>query len=370
QKNYRKNINGKLYTVNEVNYLITPDSEEDFTIEPTSVIAKVDIDGGNNNRFDPFFSTRKTIKKISCNSIKIKVNPIPQYDGEEEYTGLIGDFKLKAHINKTDIEVGESATLTLTVSGKGNVMDTSFENIGLPKDSFNIYDDQPEKKEALNSKGYFKEKIFKKAIVPLKPGNFTIGETSLTYFDTRSGTFKKTGTKPIALIVKKSDTNNGSNLLISENTTDKDVVKKKEVKFTGRDILPLKQGSNVLKTQKDLGFYLFIFLITLPFILFCLIKFFTTFQKKEKANSIIMKQKAVEALKKAKDPKLSNKEFLNHIRSAVVSSILSKGDIAGESLTKNEAYEILQNSNLNNKDIEDILKTLNDIDSAKYGGES
>jgi tetratricopeptide (TPR) repeat protein len=370
QKNYRKNINGIPYTINEINYLITPEGEDNFIIEPTSVIAKIDIKEASANRFDPFFSSRRTIKKFSSNSIEVKVNPIPKYDGNESYTGLIGDFTIKADINKKEMKVGESATLSIEVSGSGNIMDTSFENIDLPHDSFNIYDDQPEKKEALNSKGYLKKKLFKKALVPLKPGSFTLPEISLIYFDTKSGKYAKASTKPITLMVSASDKSNGSNLLISKNDTKTGVVKKKEVEFTGRDILPLKQGRDVLQSQKDLNFYTFILLITAPFILFCLIKLFTAFQKKGKANSVIMKQRAVDALKKAKDSKLSHEEFLIHIRSAVVSGILSKGDTTGESLTRDEAYEILQKSNLNQNEIEDILKTLNDIDSAKYGGGS
>ncbi len=364
QKNYRKNINGKLYTINEINYLITPESDEDFTIEPTSVIAKIDTNDNNS-----IFATRRTIK-INSNSINVKVTPLPPYTGKEEYTSLIGDFKIEAHINKTDMKVGESATLTVTVSGTDNIMDTSIKTIGLPENSFNIYDDQPEKEEELSAKGYLKKKIFKKALVPIKPGNFTIPEISLIYFDTQSGKYKKTVTDPITIIVTNSPTDKKSKLQFLKNDIDKEVINKQEVEFTGRDILPLKQGSNVLKNQKDLGFYVFAFLITLPFLIFCLIKFFTSFQKKERSNSVIMKQKAVNALKKAKDTKLSHEEFLNHIRTAVLSSILSKGDITGESLTKDEAYIILQNSNLKNREIEDILKTLNDIDSAKYGGGS
>ncbi|MCP3898274.1 MAG: hypothetical protein GY707_00915, partial [Desulfobacteraceae bacterium] len=262
------------------------------------------------------------------------------------------------------------ATLTLTISGKGNIMDTSIKDIGLPKDSFNIYDDQPEKKENLNSAGYSKTKIFKKALVPLKSGNFIIPKISLLYFDTKSGQYKNATTDPIAIAVTKSTTNDESDLQIVTNGIDKKRTEKKEVAFTGRDILPLKQTASVLKDQKELDFYLFISLISFPFVLFCLIKFFKTFQKKGKPNSVIMKQKAVEALKNAKNSDLSHEEFLNHIRSAVISSILSKGDTKGESLTKDEANIILQNSNLKSSEIEDILKTLNEIDSAKYGGGS
>ena len=293
KKNYTKNINGNIYNINEINYLITPERDGNFTIKPAGVTMLIDEQESNSNgfRFNSFFSTRKTIK-IDSNSIQVEVSPLPPYNGKEEYKGLIGNFKISANLNKTDMQVGDSATITLTVSGTGNIMDTSFENINLPKDSFNIYDDQPEKKEELNAKGYSKKKIFKKAIVPLKPGNFVIPEISLTYFDTKSETYKKTVTRPINFIVTESTTNIGSGIQISGDDTKKNIIKKKEVKFTGRDILPLKQGNNVLKAQKNLSLYLFICLIIFPFILFCLIKFFTTLQKKDKPNSVIMRQKA------------------------------------------------------------------------------
>jgi tetratricopeptide (TPR) repeat protein len=370
--NYTKNINGKVYTVNEINYLVTPEKPGNHTIEPASVTMQIPIEEDNNSNFgiNSFFSPRKTIKTISSNSINIEVLSLPVYDGKEDYNGLIGNFIIHSDLNKTELQVGESATLTLAVSGRGNIMDTSIENINLPQDSFKIYDDKPEKKEELNSKGYLKKKIFKKAIVPLKPGNFIIPEISILYFDTKSEEYKKIATKPIDIVVTKSNTNDRSNIQVSGNEVGKEKIKKKEVKFTGRDILPLKQTADVLKTQKSLNFYLFISLIIFPFILFCLINFFKRLQKKAKPNSIIMKQKAVNALKKAKDPKLSQDEFLNHIRNAVVSSILSKGNITGESLTEDEASKILQKSDLKEREVENTLKTFKDIESAKYGGGS
>ena len=372
KKSYSQNINGKIYRVNKINYLLTPENTGDFTINPASITMQIPLQGRNSNPFgfDSFFSPRKTVKTIRSNSIAIKVKPLPPYTGKNKYTGLIGDFKFDADINKTKMQVGDSATLTLTVSGTGNILDTSIENIDLPENSFNIYNDQPLKKEELTIEGYSKKKIFKKALVPLKPGDFTIPAMELIYFDTKTGQYKSAATNPINIIVEKSDITENPGIQISGNEINKNTIEKTEVEFTGRDILPLKQGHDVLINQKSLNFYLFIFLTILPFIFFCLIKIFTSFHQKEKSNSIIMKQKAIDALKKAKNPNLSSDQFLNNIRTAVVSGILSKGNLKGESLTKDEAYQILQNSSLTSKDTEDILKTFNDIESVKYGGGS
>ena len=148
KKNYTQNINGKIYTVNEINYLVTPETTGDLTINPASVTLQIPLQGNNPGGFgfDSFFNPRKTVKTIHTNSITIKITPLPLYTGKDEYTGLIGDFTIQAEINKKELQVGESATLTLTVSGQGNIMDTSIGNINLPESSFNIYDDQPLKK--------------------------------------------------------------------------------------------------------------------------------------------------------------------------------------------------------------------------------
>ena len=362
---YTQNINGKMYTVNELSYIISPVKPGNFTIEPATVTMQIPAQENNTNQFgfDSLFQTRKVVKHIISNKVSIKVNPLPPYDGEENFTGLIGDFTIKAKINKTELFVGESTTLTVTISGRGNIMDTSINNINLPKESFKIYDDKPVKEEKITNKGYFKKKIFKKAIVPTKSGSFVIPTISFCYFDTTMEHYKTIATKPIDIKVTKS--------AIAEETSfqaEDKKIEKTEVDFTGKDILPLKQGSDVLKLKKNISFYFFSSMLILPFILFCLIKFFTSFQKREKPNSIIMKQKATLALKKANNSKLSHEEFLKHIHTAVISTVLSKGNTAGESLTKTEIHKILQKANIKDKDIKETLTTLNHIESAKYSG--
>lgn len=369
KENYTQNINGKIYSVNEINYLVTPESKGDFKIGPARVTMQIPL-GRSNNNFDSFFAPRKTVKTIISGDVEIKVNPLPAYTGRDQYKGLIGDFSIKADINTLEIMTDESATLSITVEGSGNIMDTAINGFKLPENSFNIYNDQPEQKEELTSQGYIKKKIFKKALVPIKPGNFTIPEVSLTYFDTKSEQYKLISTEPISIVVKKSAGDKKSNLENLKNEMDKPAVNKQEVKFTGRDIFPLKHDADVLSNQKNISFFIFVILLICPFVLFCLVKFFTSFRKKAKSNALIMKQKARDSLKKAKDPKIPPDQFLSHIRTALVAAIFSKGDSQGESLTKDEARQILQDSDLKSDDIENILTTLNDIDSIKYGGGS
>ena len=81
-------------------------------------------------------------KVLRSQPISIEVLPLP--DGAPNgFKNLIGQFKISAELGKRSLEVGDTTTLTVTVSGKGNVRDISFEEPDL-KNLFQNYPDKPE----------------------------------------------------------------------------------------------------------------------------------------------------------------------------------------------------------------------------------
>ncbi|MBC8439482.1 MAG: protein BatD, partial [Deltaproteobacteria bacterium] len=172
EKNYTQNINGVLYQVTQVDYIIIPANPGIFSIDPAVLIARVIVESKRDSRFDSFFNDSffssnnfKPVRVVS-NPVKIEVNPVPQYQGDDKFSGLVGRFDIKADIDKTSLKAGESATLTIKISGSGNIMDASLPAIGLDQDAFKVYDDNPVETIHLTETGYEGFKVFKKAIVP------------------------------------------------------------------------------------------------------------------------------------------------------------------------------------------------------------
>lgn len=152
EKTYTLNINGVLHKVTEINYLIIPDRQGVFKIDPAVLIARVMVQSENNSVFDSFFndsfftsSSSKPVRVVS-NPVKVNVSSLPPYKGKKDFSGLVGSFDIKADIDKTKLKAKDSATLTIKISGTGNIQDSGLPDVAMQGGRFKIYDDNPVEK--------------------------------------------------------------------------------------------------------------------------------------------------------------------------------------------------------------------------------
>lgn len=372
EKSYSRIINGVRFNVTEVNYLLIPPKPGVFTIDPAVLIARVTLRSNSSNSF--FLSERSKPVRVISNPVKISVLPLPQFDGiqnlqtqrVDEFSGLVGQFDLVSNIDKTDLQAGESATLTIKISGAGNIMDASLPEIDFNSDIFKVYDDHPVETIHLTSKGYTGFKIFKKAIVPVKPGEFEIKPVSLIYFDVDIQDFKLISTKPVVLDVSPSQE---IHLVEQPKTLKKDKsIVKKEVALVNKDILEIKEGLKVLKNYREIDLLLFVLFLSIPAILFSGLKLFIIIQKKEIPIEKQMIEKAKLHLKKAGKLNKEGRDFLSHLYTGLVSTILAKGHKKGETVTIKEAGTILKDASIDDQKIQQITALLENIESIRFGG--
>ena len=372
EKNYTRNINGVLYNVTQVDYIIIPTGPGTFTIDPASLIARVIVESSRDSQFNSFFNNSffssnnfKPVRVVS-NSIKIKVDPVPAYQGKFKFSGLVGSFGIKAKMDKTSLKAGESATLTIKILGSGNIMDASLPEMDLDQDLFKVYDDSPVETINLTEKGYEGSKTFKKAIVPVKSGKFLINPVSLVYFDVDKKNFKTISTGKILLTVSQSQE---MHLAVSEMDPAKDKsIVKEEVSLVNKDILEIKEGVFVLENQREISPFFFVLLLSVPVVLFSGVKLFTLVAKKDLPVEKIMEDKAKNHLKKADKMDSLDKDFLGHLYSSLVALIFSKGKKRGETITIKEAQKILTKANVDELKIGGITHLLETIESFRFGG--
>jgi len=372
EKNYTQNINGMLYQVTQVSYIIIPATPGTFNIDPAVLIANVIVKSKRDPQFDSFFndsffsSSKSKPVRVASNSVNIQVASMPLYQGKGKFTGLVGRFDIKGDIDKTTLKAGESATLTIKISGSGNIMDASPPEIDLDTDAFKIYDDNPVETIHLTETGYQGFKIFKRAIVPINPGKYVINPVSLIYFDVDQRAYHKVSTEQILLDVTPSgEMHIAANQL--NHTTDKPIVKQ-EVSLVNKDILEIKEGLDVLEDYREIPPLFFILLLSIPAFLFSGVKLFTLVQKKELSVEKIMEEKARHHLKQAGKMGKEDKSFLAHLYSSLVASILAKGEKKGETVTIKEARTILADANVDDAEIDQVISLLEAIESVRFGG--
>lgn len=372
RKNYSKVINGRNYDVIEINYVIIPENPGNIEIEPAMVSCDVRVRGNRSSSVDPFFSNdffsfgRTEQRRLATEPLSVKVSSLPGYQGKIPFSGLVGEFSLKGELDRQTLKTGESATLTVTVSGVGNLMDAQMPEILIP-DAFKTYDDEPVDEIALSAKGYSGTRIFKKAIVPVTSGKYTIDPFVFVYYDTTMNQYRKLSTSPITLNVEDAEEHIQS---VEENDLTPSGIQrreKKEVAFTGRDILALKEGPEVLVHKKTMPLSVFTILFFLPCILFYLVKSFLIFGRKEPSSSVMLVKKARLNMARAEKKGIDRKDFLRFLHGALTFSVLSRKKNPAQSVTPVEVREILLDTGVKEEVVSQAAELLGYIESVRYG---
>ncbi|CCK79709.1 BatD family protein [Desulfobacula toluolica] len=392
EKTYNLNINGVLFQVTQVDYVIIPASPGNFTIDPAVLIANVVVKSNRDPRLDSFFndsffsSSRSKPVRVVSNPVEINVSPVPPYEGTGKFSGLVGRFEIEGTIDgttdgkidgitdgttdvitdKTTLKAGESITLTIKISGSGNIMDASPPEIDLNTDAFKVYDDNPVENIQLTQDGYEGVKIFKKALVPVNPGKYVIKPVVLIYFDVDKKAYQTISTDQIHLDVRPSEQIHlaAAPLNLSQ---EKSVVKQ-EVSLINKDILEIKEGLEVLKDYRQIEPLFFILLLSIPAFLFSGVKLFVLVTKKDVSVEKLMEEKAKHHLKQAGKTDAGESQFLSHVYSALVAFILAKGKKRGETVTIQEARGILSDAHVDTASIEQVVELLDTIESVRFGG--
>lgn len=371
ENTYTRTLNGILFQVTQVDYVLFPTEPGTFTIDPAVLVANVMVKSERNSGVpsffnDPFFSSDgfKPVR-VRSNPVTIEVAPLPAYQGTTPFSGLVGRFNIEAVMDKTRLKAGESATLTLTLSGSGNIMDANLPAMDLDP-NFKVYDDNPVESLNLTEKGYEGEKIFKKALVPVDPGHYKIPSIALVYFDTEEQAYKEVSTGEIPLTVTPSGevhTAETSDTKVSGNSS----VVKEEVGLINQDIFDVKEGLEVLTPYQDLGPLAFFILLLAPAVLFSGVTAFVRIRKKEDSIETIMQKKARLHLTQAGKLDVNDEAFLSRLYSSLVAGVLAKTRKKGETLTLEEAGAILTQTGADKDLMDKVAGLLEKIESARFG---
>jgi hypothetical protein len=369
-KSFRKVINGREYNVSELSYVLVPLKSGMVTIDPGKLGCDVVQRKQRNRRslFDSFFGQAELEPKIlATEAISINVRPLPAYNGDVKFSGLVGEFRIQAGLENTEIQVGESTTLAITVEGSGNIMDALPPEVIVP-DAFKVYADNPEEHINVDGSGFSGKKVFRTALVAVKPGIYTIVPVQISYFDVSKSAYQTLSTRPYTLTAYPAAEKEKIEIFSAPAVQEQPRLKKKKVEFTGRDILPLKEDLDVLESHTSMNLSRFIIMLAAPFLLYLAGLAALKFSQKRDDPAGIMAQRAENALKKARKIEVSREEFLANLYRALVAAILANAGTKGESLTYAEAEEILCRSGHSDATGTQAAELLKKIESARYGG--
>lgn len=248
---YQTTYAGEAYQVLEIRYALLTSKEGDYAIDPCKMNMTVRYQRRRSSFEDffndPFFSSFSgRAMTVASKPLELKVLALPEDGKPADFSGLVGNFQVKSRLEPASLKAGESATLTVQVSGRGNI--NQIPDIDLPEMPFaRIYRDQPVLKTEQDAHGIKGTKTMKWAIVPEKAGKVETPVLSLSFFNPDTKKYNALHTPVHTLSVLPGETQKIAAFQSSPGAgkTAKSPIKK-EIQQIGEDILPIHTSANAL----------------------------------------------------------------------------------------------------------------------------
>ena len=239
---YQSSYNNQPYQVLEVRYALTPTAVGVFGI-PSARMNMTVIQRRRQSPFnlfdDPFFANSLGPRKtIVSEPLELKVLPLPEKNRPMDFSGLVGQFQIDSKLEPSTVKAGESATLTVTLIGLGNIK--RIPDLKMPElDHVKVYADQPVLKEQIDEKGRKGHKTMKWALVPEQAGTHHLPRLQVSFFDTGARAYKTIKTASQTLSVIPGQKTHIQTAPQPAQAQSLQTPTKKEVTALGHDILPV-----------------------------------------------------------------------------------------------------------------------------------
>lgn len=241
----------------------------------------------------PVYSEVK--KALTTAPLSINVSELPA-GKPANFSNGVGTFSMKHSISETSVKANDPITLTLTISGTGNMKLLKNPELVLPKD-FESYDPKITNDFRFTDNGLTGTRTIEYLFIPRYQGTYKIPPVQFSFFDTQSNSFKTLSTPEYTIEVAR-DPNAGNHTATSFTQTDVQVE---------QDIRHIKTGKPSFISMSNflVGSTAYYLWYAVPLLIFLIVFILYRKQIKENADIIGMRTKqankvAVKRLKQAK----------------------------------------------------------------------
>jgi hypothetical protein len=176
-------INGRRYNVTTIATALYPTHSGSIAVQPASVVLPETV-----------FHSKQT---LTANSVSLDVKLLP-VSNSTVFSGAVGQFTMSASLDRQTVNIGDPVTMTLTLSGTGNVEQQPAPVV-------------PDKWRATINAGKFGSEVQNGLIVgsrdyqivffPTTSGAQELPPITLEYFDPVGANYKTVSTSPIQIQV-------------------------------------------------------------------------------------------------------------------------------------------------------------------------
>jgi hypothetical protein len=365
-----ENVNGinyRSYIIKQT--LLFPQRSGDITIDQAKINLRVRMRTNRRsyNIFDDIFDTYQDVsKQLTSNNLRANVAAFPA-GKPSGFKGLTGNYTLSSSISSTEVKTNDPVTLSITISGNGNLKMLATPTPEFPKD-FEKYDPKETNNLKTTPSGVTGSRSFEYLVIPRFAGNFEIPSVKIPYFDPASKSYKLLSTPAYTLSVAKgADDNN--------NLTVTTFASKEDVKFIGQDIRFIKTTQFEMNRRGVffMGSTAFWLWVIIPLVLYIFMLLLYRKTVRENADIALSKNKrankvASRRLKQAARYKTEQKSeaFYDEVLRALWGYMSDKLNIPLSRLNKDNVQEVLESKKVEKDLIDSIIELLHTCEFARY----
>ena len=373
-------INGIEYTSAEIQKIVVvPQRSGKLSLEPMTIECIAQIRTESNNRRsndpfdiffnDPFFNRNiaNVRKELSSQSFSLDVKNLPETGKPASFAGAVGDYTFKSAIDKTDLKTNEAFTLTLSVSGAGNIELLQLPEPVFPPD-FEVYDPKVSTSTNNNAQGLTGTKKAEYLVIPRRAGDFSLQPVEFAYFNPSKETYQTVQSEPYEIHVEKGAGGESDEGAIFASNQE-------GIKYLGSDIRHIMTGNPKLKPIGTVFFatpayFVALLVLLLAFVIALLLSKRHEQQKQDTAANRNRKATKVARgrLKKA-DQFLKVKDqdnFYIEMSQALWGYISDKLGIERSKLSMDTVNEALKEKNVPDDLTQQFIDTLNSCEFARF----
>ncbi|MDR2139083.1 MAG: BatD family protein [Tannerella sp.] len=318
--------------------------------------------------FDDFFDSYQDVKKeLTSPATTIDVKPLPS-GKPASFNGAVGSYTMKTSMNTANMKVNEAVTVTVTLSGSGNIRIAKNPEVLFPND-FEVYDPKVDTKIKTTTAGTTGTKTIEYMAIPRYAGDFEIPSVTFSYFDPKDGAYKTLRSDAWSLHVEKGANGDGAAPVVSNFSN------RENVRLLGQDIRYIKVGNVHFLPTREIFFGSLTYVLIYITVSVLFIAFFIVYRKqmKENANIALVRTKkanktAVRRLKKAEKLLKEHKKeaFYDETLRAVWGYLSDKLNIPLSHLTKDNVGAELFKYGVEEALSSEFMDILNTCEFARY----
>ena len=176
---YTQQIRGRTFWIEAYTHKLYPKKTGQIVLAPAELLL-------------PLPQGHKTLK---TKPLTLTVQPIPEADRPPHFNGAIGEYQISAEIERGWVEVGQALTLTVRISGHGNIQTVTPPKLppiaGVMVSGPNLMEDTTAT-----------SRIYAYVLTPARTGALRIPAIKYAYFDPSRAVYATTETTPIPISVR------------------------------------------------------------------------------------------------------------------------------------------------------------------------